>query len=328
MKTASKMSVLQTQMALASAALGASRVSVPSSGGGGGGASESYVDAGDAATLSSAKGYTDSEIAGLGVVYQPLDGDLTDIAALVTTPFGRSLLELTAAVNGWKLKGVQFFTSNGTYTPTSGTTNFLAFGVGSAGGGGGVGSTAAPANTRIGGGRGGAGELRMGVFDVSVGSYDITVGATGTGGAAGNNDGVAGGNTIINDGTTDIFICVGGGAGGGSPGNSNGSAGAVGTGGTGGIELAALIVSGGSFPSFSSTAYGQYNVLFGSPVSPVANSTSDSSGALVLSSGATGSGGLGRGSAGGGGWHWNGSTSTFAGGSGSRGLVLIVEFGF
>lgn len=43
------------------------------------------------------RAYTDSGIAALSSVYQPLDSDLTSIAALSTTAFGRALLELADA---------------------------------------------------------------------------------------------------------------------------------------------------------------------------------------------------------------------------------------
>lgn len=55
---------------------------------------------GDTAAVSTAEAYTDAAVAGLSSVYQPLDSDLTAIAALTTTTFGRSLLALADAAAG------------------------------------------------------------------------------------------------------------------------------------------------------------------------------------------------------------------------------------
>lgn len=53
---------------------------------------------GAAATAqSNAEAYTDSSVSALSSVYQPLDSDLTAIAALTTTTFGRALLTLADA---------------------------------------------------------------------------------------------------------------------------------------------------------------------------------------------------------------------------------------
>lgn len=280
-------------------------------------ADQAYADGVAATAESNANSYTDSEVAANSVTDQAYtDSEISSAIA--------GLASIYASLG--VIKGVQQFTANGTYTPTAGTKSFLVLGVGSGGGGGGVGSSAAAANTRIGGGRGGAGELRAAAFAVNVASYTVTVGAVGSGGAAGNNNGSDGGDVILNDGTTDIFVCKGGAGGTGSPGNTNGSTGANGTGGTGGIELSGLLVSGGSFPNFAGTAAGAYNLLFGAAIPSVTNATSDSTGSLVLSSGATGSSGIGRGSGASGGWHWNGSVATFGGGIGSRGYILILEF--
>ncbi len=57
-----------------------------------------YDSAGAAATAqAAAEAYTDSSVSALSSVYQPLDSDLTAIAALTTTSFGRGLLTLADA---------------------------------------------------------------------------------------------------------------------------------------------------------------------------------------------------------------------------------------
>lgn len=87
---------------------GAGTVWTQASGGGGGAVSSvnsqtgavvlTYTDVGaDAAGAAStaqtnAEAYTDTQISGLSSTYQPLDSDLTAIAALSTTSYGRSLL--------------------------------------------------------------------------------------------------------------------------------------------------------------------------------------------------------------------------------------------
>lgn len=50
-----------------------------------------------AAAQTAAEAYTDSSVSALSSVYQPLDSDLTAIAALTTTAFGRGLLALADA---------------------------------------------------------------------------------------------------------------------------------------------------------------------------------------------------------------------------------------
>lgn len=65
-----------------------------------------------------------SSLAGLASVYQPLDSDLTAIAALSTTSFGRGLLALAdaAALRGAAGLGT-LATQNGTFSGTSSGTN-------------------------------------------------------------------------------------------------------------------------------------------------------------------------------------------------------------
>lgn len=60
--------------------------------------------------------YIDSVLSGLSTVYQPLDTDLTAIAALTTTAFGRGLLSLTSAAAVQSYVGVrENLTANRTY---------------------------------------------------------------------------------------------------------------------------------------------------------------------------------------------------------------------
>lgn len=62
------------------------------------------LGAADAAVVTS-ETYTDTRIASLSAVYQPLDADLTAIAALTTTSYGRSFLTLADASAARTLTG-------------------------------------------------------------------------------------------------------------------------------------------------------------------------------------------------------------------------------
>jgi len=65
-----------------------------------------------------------SAISGLSSVYQPLDSDLTAIAALSTTSYGRSVLALADAAAGRTLFGLgTLATQSGTFSGTSSGTN-------------------------------------------------------------------------------------------------------------------------------------------------------------------------------------------------------------
>ena len=125
-----------------------------------------------------------------------------------------------------KLK-VRQFTSNTTYTPTSGTTRFIVYATGGGGGSGG--------GTPTGGGGGGGTAIRAYNSTQMGSSASITIGGGGSGGSGNSNDwnlnnGSNGGNTIFNPGGTGATITGGGGSrstgtGGGSGGSgSNGQA--------------------------------------------------------------------------------------------------------
>jgi hypothetical protein len=66
-------------------------------GGGGSFATEAYADAAGADALADANTYTDTAISGLSSVYQPLDGDLTALAALA----GTDTIYYRSAANTW-----------------------------------------------------------------------------------------------------------------------------------------------------------------------------------------------------------------------------------
>lgn len=89
----------------------------------------------------------------------------------------------------------QVFTTDGTYTPTTGMVYCIAEVVGGGGGGGGA---AAAANSSGAGGGGGGGYSRKTISSLTIGaSQTVTIGAAGTAGTAGNNAGGTGGTTSL-----------------------------------------------------------------------------------------------------------------------------------
>ncbi len=275
---------------------------------------EAYADAGDTAVEVAANAYTDSEIAALSSVYQPLDSDLTAIAARSTTSYGLDFLELANSAAGQallvltigKVVGVQFFANGGTYTPTSGTNTILLLGQGAGGGGGGVGNV----NSSCRGGHGGAGETRLGVFTGITGTYAVTLPGGGNGATAGANPGLAASASTFGS----LMTCNGGGAGqGNNTGLQAGTNGARGTSGSGGISLNAMtqVSSTMTVATFATVEAAPFTQLF-----------------IPTGVGTTGINGLnGKGQGGMPGQKSTGTT-TYGGGSGSQGYFLVIEFGY
>jgi len=113
--------------------------------------------------------------------------------------------------------GTQVFTSSGTFTPTSGATNFLVFCIG---GGGGSGT----ANTGYGGAGGGSGGCSWRYYNTSEmgSSASVTIGSGGGGGYWTGLFGIytgwpgyTGGSSTFNPGGTGVTLTGGGGEGGG-----------------------------------------------------------------------------------------------------------------
>lgn len=210
---------------------------------------------------------------------------------------GKAIAE-TDAVRSVKL---QVKTATGTYTPSTGMVNVLAFLTGSGGGGGG-------GNTGSGGG-GGAGETAVGIFSAAdIGaSQSVTIGAGGSGGSS-TTDGSAGSTSSIGS-----LLSAAGGSGGLKGVNGViGDGGAGGTGGTGGTFRA---VGGGGGSGFEYPAGGAGMGGHG--------------GASFWGGGAIGKGGIGdfngaTGSAYGSGGGGGGQNGT--GGAGKDGFAVFVEF--
>lgn len=128
---------------------------------------------------------------------------------------------------------IQTFTSNGTYTPTTGMQYCIIEVIGSGGGGGGTQATSASQVAQAGGG--GSGEYARGVFSAATigASQSVTVPTGGNGGSAGLNNGSNGSTTSVG-----ALISAAGGSGGiaGTASTTSilASGGSGGTGGSGG----------------------------------------------------------------------------------------------
>lgn len=208
----------------------------------------------------------------------------------------------------------QVFTSNGTYTPTSGMIYCDIECIGGGGAGGGAPATGG-ATTSCGAG-GGGGEYARGAFSAATigASKSVTIGAAGTA-----NSGATGGN----GGTTSVgstLISAVGGSGGissAAAGDSNANGGAGGTGGTGGDFRTpgqnGLFANAHTTPPILIAGAGgntQYGAGGKVDVTNVSNQ---------------GSAGLGYG-AGGGGSSLYTSQSALSGGAGTAGIVIVTEY--
>lgn len=207
---------------------------------------------------------------------------------------------------------VQVFTSDGTYTPTSGMVYCMIECTGAGGGGGGTASAAAATLSSGGSGGGGGYSRKLSSASTVGASQTVTIGTGGPGGTAGNNNGTAGGDTSLG------AICIGKGGSGGSGGNGSSfsAGGAGGVAGTGDFSVPGQTGNGWNdqtnttipIPT-SSSVYG-YSTPFTSSITPQTGT----------------SGGLyGSGGAGGLSFNANGAA---AGGNGANGFIVITEYIF
>lgn len=213
----------------------------------------------------------------------------------------------------------QVFTSNGTYTPTTGMVFCTIEMVGGGGAGGGVTGTS---GTSMGGGGGGSGAYSKASFSAAtIGvSQSVTVGSGGTGVSAAN------GNPGTTTSVGTLLTAPGGGGGGFNNNSTNfgppGSAASAGTStSTLGTALLLTGTNGGNGPiinASSTDACGGYgaNSFYGGGGSPSLNGTTNTAvaGNVATSKGAGGSGAAAFG------------TGSAAGGNGSSGLVVITEY--
>lgn len=217
----------------------------------------------------------------------------------------------------------QVFTSDDTYTPTSGMKYCIIEVIG--GGGGGGGSAAASGTTVTASAGGGAGGYARGSFSAATigASQAVTIGAGGTAGSAGNNAGGAGGTSSVG-----VLITATGGGGG-----SGGAAATIGSNSTGGAG------GTGTLGDFQTTGNGGdngigYNISgFGGFVIPGKGGSvffgGSAKGVALFPSGGTqvnGLDGTSYGAGGSGGYSYGATSSASAGGAGVSGIVIITEF--
>lgn len=216
----------------------------------------------------------------------------------------------------------QVFTSNGTYTPTSGMLYCIAEVLGGGGGGGGAAGGANAVAAAGGGGSGGYAKKTISAATIGA-SQSITVGTAGSGGAAGNNNGSAGGTSSVGA----IVSATGGGGGTGGASVTGAGNNSINAAGAGGVGSSGDVNANGSYgnASFGNFIAGTNAWAFGgfggnSIYGGAGPTTGISSGSHVAGTAATvyGAGGAGGASC-------NDATGA-AGGNGSAGIIVITEY--
>lgn len=219
---------------------------------------------------------------------------------------------LGLAVTAVKTVKSQVFTSNGSYTPSTGMLYCIAEVQG--GGGGGGGAAGVGSQSAAGGGGQGGGYTRKILSAATIGvSQTVTIGAAANGGTAGANNGTNGNSSSLGA----LLSATGGAAGMGGTssasaisGTSGGSGAGVGS--SGDINLTGGLGGNGIAFGTSTAAMGGYG---GS-----SHFSGQVNGGIVTGAGTNGAnygGGGGGGAAG---------ASSFAGGNGAQGIVIITEF--
>ena len=247
-----------------------------------------------------------------------INGNTVSNTKLVTINSSTDQLGTVAYVsNSLNSVNVQTFTSNGTYTPTSGMKYCIIECVG--GGGAGGGSDATGAGTISGGSGGAGGGYARGLFSSGTigSSQTVTIGAGGTGSA-----GLAGGN----GGTTSVGSLIS--AGGGNGGNHSGASNAViANPGTSNVGSGGSINIAGNTGQVYFASTTQFYMISGNG----GNSVYGAGGYAVNSTTANqavvnGQPGTGYGAGGSGSLNSESNAGTGTGGNGSGGIVIITEY--
>lgn len=238
-----------------------------------------------------------------------------------------TLANVVALATAGGIKGLQKFTSNGTYTRTSGATKALMITTGGGGGGGGADTTANASEVAAGGGSCGGTAIKL-VDVTSIASATVVIGAGGTAGNTSGSNGGTGGETYVWDGAS-VYYCYFQGA--ASGGTGTGSAAVANTSKPGGDSRTPQVSSVGDILINASS--GQAGIACNTDGSAMGGNGMASfwggagRGGLVsigVQSGAGPEAGQAPGSGGGG----AASTATTgnAGAAGADGIVLILEF--
>lgn len=224
---------------------------------------------------------------------------------------------ITVSPFGFSRVVTQVFTSNGTYTPTSGMVYVILECQGSGGGGGGV---TGALGTMVSGGGGGSGAYGRSIQTAAqIGaSQTVTIGAAGAGGTAGNNAGSNGATTSVG-----TLCTAGGGSGGGWNSGLVFIVSQYGNGGTAGTGNVVAIAGRNGEIRVATTAASTYDIG-GSGGSSWFGA--GGIGQLVASGANPGGAGTGYGSGGAGATEQNANGTTAAGGNGTAGIVVATEF--
>ena len=237
------------------------------------------------------------------------------------------------------LNNIVVLTSNGTYTPTTGTSKAYVIMVGGGGGGGGANANGAIYYMASGGGGGGGGQEVHALINVtSSTSCPFTIGAAGSGGTpatcgtltAGSGNGTTGGNTTFTVGAT-TFTAAGGNGGvisvaitivasalGGAGGNASNPTAILNipgeTGGTAQIISSAL-AGNRSWTTSGAGANSKYGAGGYSVIPAQSNSVAGIAGI-----------GYGTGGSGAGGYSFTAANQCNTGGNGRQGVIIVYEF--
>ena len=217
-------------------------------------------------------------------------------------------------LTGSRAVKIQTFTSNGTYTPSTGLMYAIIECVGGGGGGGGVAATSV-GHLVAGGGGSGSYSKKVSTAATIGASQTVTIGASGAGATAGLNNGGSGGDTSVDS----LCIGKGGSGGGGTSVAALSTSGIGGVAGTGDVTTVGNDGGGGSFnpnagviSTYAFSGNGGAGFFGGSP----GNTAADGAGkAAAANSGSGGAGAL-----------ENQSNTNYAGGAGGSGFVVITEY--
>jgi len=264
----------------------------------------------EAAGIAPSKTTYNQVLDALNAMYAKLAGSASQTFSVAPATSPQHAMQLGQATG--RLLNVQVFTSNGTYTPTVGTTKVRATLVGGGGGGGATSATASGSSAAAGGGA--AGSAWQGIIS-NPGVQSVTVGAGGFGGSGGS-----------------------GGTGGASSFGSLASvAGGLGGAGVAGTSLVPGIIGGGGNPGFAPTFIagsifaargeaGRVGIMYtNSNGNGGGGGNSIFGGGAQAISNASGNPGAAPGAGGGGGCGYTSSAAT-TGGAGAAGTVIIEEY--